>query len=207
MKRIITLTFSFLLISCASTQNTPEAPTSYIIDRKLITVYNPMQDGEFANFSEWGREYSRMHSELGRCERANVLTGRFLERVKISSMVLGKDKYNDVMWGIRDQAKQLAVNVQKLPSDLLNEYYSPLDQNVCKQLEHTANQIIFDSLDFGMRWREVINDPVKLDVWPVYQVFANELGVVTYNSKGYVERNRNLEIVLYNQNISTLDVE
>lgn len=197
MKKILlTLVASVVITGCTSTKNEPNELTSYIIDRKLISVYDPIPDGKYAKFYDWGREYSRMHSQLARCETKNILTGKFVERVKVASMVLGKDKYNEVMWGMRDQANQLAANAQNLPYHLFNEYHGGLSEHVCKKLENTSNQIIFDTLDFGIKWREITNNAVVLSEWPVYQIFASALGTVTYNSEGYVERDEYGQVIL-----------
>ncbi|PSW22093.1 hypothetical protein C9I98_02175 [Photobacterium sanctipauli] len=111
-----------------------------------------------------------------------------MERIKLSSMVLGKDKYNQVMFAIRDQSSQMMSHLNQLPNDLLNEYYAPLPASICTEVKRTADLMIFDALDYGMKWREAVNEPVKLSDWKVYPEFAQALGNVEYDSNGYVVR-------------------
>ncbi len=180
---------SLSVAACANTSHViDQEPTSYIVGRKIISIYNPIPDGKYAQFYDWGREYARMYSQLGRCSNKNVLQGKFIERIKISSMAVGKDQYNQIMWAMRDQANQLAQHANQLNSELLHEYYSELSTQECSLLENTADYMVFDSLDYALKWRQSIGDDVTLEKWKVYPVFANQLGNVSFDDRGYVVR-------------------
>lgn len=185
-----------MLAACASNGSNESTSSSHMIERRIIETYNPIPDGKYAKFYDWGRDHARMYLDLGRCQNKNVLQGRFMERVRVSSMVLGKEQYNQVMFALRDQAQQMQGFMSRLDNDMFFEYYGPLSDDVCHELEQSSNYMVFDTLDYGIKWRESINNPVNIEDWEVYPVFANSLGNVVFDEKGIVKRDATGHVVL-----------